>query len=388
MAKAWSRTTAVLVAACLAATLVASCGEDTDRAAAPSGARAALPQRVTAPAVGPPAAGANSNAGSHGGDDGREDAPPTPVGPPGETAVPRSLLTAMAEVGATLTVQWGEATRQAGVAESGAGTEAGDGAGVAAIESATPSRTPKPTRTPRPTKTLRPGAPTYTPKPTKTATEKPPPTEAIVPSDTPAPQPTAPPPTAEPTADTSVLGALREGGHVIYLRHTLTDWGQNDRELEWINDDKTVDPGLFADCDRQRLLSGEGRDQARAIGEAFRRLDIPVGQVLTSRWCRTRETADLAFGKGSVSAGKLFDTGYLDDNSEDRKRYRDELRSLMSDRPGRSNRVIVGHMPQLYDVTGIQLEEAEAAIFRPDGSGFALLVDHIGPGDWDGLAGR
>lgn len=191
----------------------------------------------------------------------------------------------------------------------------------------------------------------------------------------------------EPTADTSLLAELRRGGYVIYLRHTSTDWGQNDRELAWVPE-MLQDPGLFSQCDRQRLLSDTGRDQARAIGDTIRRLDIPVGQVLSSRWCRTRETAELAFGKVKVSGDKIFDTGYLDGGSSERDRYEEALRDLMSDHPGSKNRVIVGHGPQLWDVTGIGLEEAEAAIIRPEGGGYKVLVEHVSPGDWDGLANR
>jgi phosphohistidine phosphatase SixA len=205
-----------------------------------------------------------------------------------------------------------------------------------------------------------------------------------VPSDTAVPEPTVPTATPEPTEDTSVLARLRRGGLVIYLRHTRTNWDHD--ELPWV-EEVLEDASLFDDCDRQRQLTDEGRQQARDIGGNIRRLGIPVGQVLTSPWCRTRETADLAFGGGSVARDKLFDTGYLDDGDE-RERYERELRGLLSDAPGGGNRVIVGHMPQLSDATGIQLEEAEAAIFLPKGGGFDTLAKHVGPGDWDGLAGR
>jgi phosphohistidine phosphatase SixA len=171
---------------------------------------------------------------------------------------------------------------------------------------------------------------------------------------------------------------------VVYLRHTRTDWDHDERP--WV-EEVLQDPSLFDQCERQRQLTDEGRDQARAIGAAFQRLGIPVGQVLTSPWCRTRETADLAFGGGSVARDKLFDTGYLEDKNE-RKRYEEELRHLLSDPPSGGNRVIVGHMPQFRDVTGIPLEEAEAAIVRPEGGGYKVLVKHVGPGDWDGLADK
>ena len=59
-----------------------------------------------------------------------------------------------------------------------------------------------------------------------------------------------------------------------------------------------ADPPQFRleDCSTQRNLSAEGRRQAQAIGEQFRARQIPVEQVLSSRWCRALDTARLAFG--------------------------------------------------------------------------------------------
>ncbi len=58
------------------------------------------------------------------------------------------------------------------------------------------------------------------------------------------------------------------------------------------------DPENFklGDCDTQRNLSAEGRDQAQRIGGAFARAGVRFDIVRSSQWCRTRETARLAFG--------------------------------------------------------------------------------------------
>jgi phosphohistidine phosphatase SixA len=182
-----------------------------------------------------------------------------------------------------------------------------------------------------------------------------------------------------------VLAALRGGGLVIYLRHTRTDWDQNARELEWVDELlATRDEGLFGQCDRQRLLNDEGRADARRIGDAIRGLGIPIGRVLTSAWCRTRETADLAFGGGEVAADRLWDTGYLP--TDERKHYRDVLKGMLGQSPGGgTNTVLVGHMPQLADAAGVSLSEGEAAIVRPQGGSFKVVA-RVGVDAWDRLA--
>src|SRR5918992_1485576 len=86
---------------------------------------------------------------------------------------------------------------------------------------------------------------------------------------------------------------LRRGGYVLALRHAATDFSMSDTTRD------------LRDCSRQRNLSAEGRRQARSIGSAFRRLGIPVGVVLASPYCRTRETARLAFGRARSSRDLL-----------------------------------------------------------------------------------
>src|SRR5438105_4912691 len=99
---------------------------------------------------------------------------------------------------------------------------------------------------------------------------------------------------AEPPAETlsgaKLLAALKDGGLILYFRHTSTDFGQNDDQMSG-----------YEDCARQRNLTEKGREEARQIGAAIRRLGIPVGEVLASPFCRTRETAQLMFGRATVS---------------------------------------------------------------------------------------
>src|SRR5438067_4173639 len=88
----------------------------------------------------------------------------------------------------------------------------------------------------------------------------------------------------------ALLNALRRGGYVIYFRHTSTDFGQNDEAMT-----------SYDDCSKQRNLTEQGRAEARAIGVAIARLQIPIGDVLASPFCRTVETARLIFGRATPS---------------------------------------------------------------------------------------
>src|SRR3954465_12772408 len=86
--------------------------------------------------------------------------------------------------------------------------------------------------------------------------------------------------------DPSVVGKLREGGLVLYMRHTSTDFSQNDAAMT-----------SYEDCAHQRNLTDKGRAEAREIGAHVKRLGVPLGEALASPFCRPRKPARLPFGR-------------------------------------------------------------------------------------------
>jgi phosphohistidine phosphatase SixA len=145
---------------------------------------------------------------------------------------------------------------------------------------------------------------------------------------------------------------LQEGGLVIYLRHAATDRSKEDTGV--------VD---LEDCSTQRNLSDEGREQARTIGVGFRRLEIPVGEVLSSEYCRTRETATLAFGRVELEPNLTGFPNMSEPTYDDRVV---KTRSLLRQTPRRGNTVLVAHIKNFEAATGgLSIEEGELAVFEP-----------------------
>lgn len=165
---------------------------------------------------------------------------------------------------------------------------------------------------------------------------------------------------AKPLSGAGLLSELRLGGYVIYFRHTSTDFSRDDSRSK--SDD---------DCDNQRPLSEEGRDEARRIGAAFRELKIPVEKVLASPRCRTMETAMLAFGPAEKSPEVRGGPARPDDPN----RYA-PLRKLLSTpvAPG-GNLAISSHGNPFYATAGAPyLAEGEAAVARPLGTDFEIVA--------------
>jgi len=91
---------------------------------------------------------------------------------------------------------------------------------------------------------------------------------------------------ADRLSGAELLATLQAGGNVIFIRHAATEKDFADQVS-----------AVMGDCSTQRTLSEAGWRQARAIGKAFAELQIPVGEVYSSEYCRAWQTADLAFGR-------------------------------------------------------------------------------------------
>jgi phosphohistidine phosphatase SixA len=176
-----------------------------------------------------------------------------------------------------------------------------------------------------------------------------------------------------------LVQALRGGGYNIYFRHAQTDWSQSDR-IEEAGDWESCDPS------RARQLSDAGRETARAIGEAIRALDIPVGRVLASPYCRTVDTArlmDLGEVVTTTDVMNLRAAEYVGGRDAVVKAAR---RLLSTPPPAGTNAVIAAHGNVARAATPVYPGEAEGVVFRPEGDGEFTFVGRLTPERWKNLA--
>jgi len=189
---------------------------------------------------------------------------------------------------------------------------------------------------------------------------------------------TARPEPSAPDGD-GLLAQLRGGGVIIVIRHAATDRSQPDADERTGPDAGPVD---FDDCSTQRNLTDEGRADARTIGEAVRELRIPVGTVWTSPYCRSRDTAELAFGRAEVVDGLERLYPRPDEVAERR------INQLIRERApgvGDPNMVISGHgvYPSVLE-PAVALGEGAAALYSLRGNDVDLL-GQLAPDEWAGL---
>lgn len=101
------------------------------------------------------------------------------------------------------------------------------------------------------------------------------------------------------------------------------------------------------------------------IGQAFARRGIAVSRVLSSRWCRCVETAQLAFGRHEPFAP-------LDSLHGRRERAAQqvaELRAFLAEAPKGATLVLVSHQATIAALAGASLRSGEILVapLREDG---------------------
>ena len=158
-----------------------------------------------------------------------------------------------------------------------------------------------------------------------------------------------------------VSGALGEHPYVILLRH-----GEAPGRSEPLGFN-------LNDCSTQRNLSDKGRDESRQLGELLRAHGINVTKVLTARFCRTRETAEL-LNLGPVQDDAAFDN--LEFNKLRAAELLDQEREHIASWRGPGVLLIVTHGSNIKALTGFQLEEGAMIVTDPvDQSATSLRFD-------------
>jgi len=172
-----------------------------------------------------------------------------------------------------------------------------------------------------------------------------------------------------PVDGASLLAELRKGGLILYFRHTAT-------LPEHQHETSQRQSGAFniADCATQRNLSELGYRQAREQAAWVAKLGIPMGEVLASRYCRTRLHA--AWFTEAVAFNDALTP------VRDAQKAAQVKRLLAQPPVAGTNTFMFAHGGILWQATDYDSVEAETFVFRP-GKG---LVAALKMEDWARLA--
>jgi len=164
------------------------------------------------------------------------------------------------------------------------------------------------------------------------------------------------------TALADAWDALRQPGSVAIMRHALAPG--------------TGDPANMQidDCTTQRNLDARGRAQARRIGAAFREQGIVFDRILTSQWCRCRDTA-AELGLGAPQDAPPLNSFFADGSTRDAQTA--ATRDLIA--AAEDKLLLVTHQVNISALTGRGTRSGEVLVIRQTGDDIevlgAILID-------------
>ena len=159
--------------------------------------------------------------------------------------------------------------------------------------------------------------------------------------------------TLQLNASEQVWNLAQKGNKIILIRHSLAPGGG--------------DPAGFKieDCKTQRNLNKKGINQSKKIGKLFKKNKVPIDQVLSSQWCRCKDTAKYAFGsyKEFTALNSTFQSPY---NKNEGKQLK-ELYSFVKKWNGKGkNLVLITHYSIITAVTNAVPSSGEIVITDKD----------------------
>ena len=141
----------------------------------------------------------------------------------------------------------------------------------------------------------------------------------------------------------------QEGDKIILIRHSLAPGGG--------------DPAGFKvdDCKTQRNLNRTGINQSKKISKLFKKNKVPVDQVLSSQWCRCKDTAKYAFGnfKEFTALNSTFQSPY---DQNEAKQLKDLYEFVKDWNSNGKNLVLVTHYSIITAVTNAVPSSGELVI--------------------------
>ena len=145
-----------------------------------------------------------------------------------------------------------------------------------------------------------------------------------------------------------IVSKLQSGGNIVFLRHALAP-GNGDPDNINLND-----------CSTQRNLSIKGIEQSKKIGQFFKENSIPIDIVLSSEWCRCKDTALHAFGK--FKTFNALNSFYDEKFYKNKKKQINDLINYIHDWNSNKNLILVTHYVVILEMLDIGVNSSELVI--------------------------
>ena len=134
----------------------------------------------------------------------------------------------------------------------------------------------------------------------------------------------------------NLINELKHEGKLIFIRHAYAPGNGDPQNFN------------LYDCSTQRNLNSIGRKQAKNIGDFFKENKIKIYKVLSSEWCRCKETAEIAFK--NFSTNSFLNSFYSSKYKKNKDRQVEALNSYVKKFKSNKNLIFVTHYVLISEV--------------------------------------
>ena len=146
----------------------------------------------------------------------------------------------------------------------------------------------------------------------------------------------------------NLIDQIKDGGKIIFIRHAYAPG--------------SGDPDDFdkKDCSTQRNLNHQGVNQSINLGKFFSKNNIKVDQVLSSEWCRCKDTAKYAFNE--FQTFDALNSFYQAKFAKNKDKQIKDLRNFIKNWNGNDNLILVTHYVVIQEILDIAVNSGEIII--------------------------
>ena len=149
-------------------------------------------------------------------------------------------------------------------------------------------------------------------------------------------------------ANENIVEILKKGGNIIFIRHAIAPGNGDPPNFD------------ISDCSTQRNLSKDGELQALKIGKFFKKNDIKFTKVLSSEWCRCKDTAKIVFGNYET---KNFLNSFYDERfSENKDKQILDFQKFIKNWDYSGNLALVTHYVVISEILDLSTSSGEVVI--------------------------
>tara|TARA_B100001057_G_scaffold303106_1_gene303314 strand:+ start:48 stop:605 length:558 start_codon:yes stop_codon:yes gene_type:complete len=146
----------------------------------------------------------------------------------------------------------------------------------------------------------------------------------------------------------NIIENLKEGGKLIFIRHAYAPGGG--------------DPDNFniSDCSTQRNLNKNGQIQSKKIGDFFKKNDVETKKIYSSKWCRCKETASIAFK--NFETKNFLNSFFSSKFAHNRKSQMEDFQKFLLEWDKKTNLIFVTHYVVISEILGYPSSSGEIVI--------------------------